>query len=195
MSAEEGAALGTNAAMPDLHALAERLGDAALAVGAPLGQPTLLLECGKLRESVKWLRDERGYQFLRSVTAVDFPEVEPRFQVVYHLMAMPQSALDGNPTPTADAPFRALRLKVPVSAEDACVDSLVPLYETANWLEREVWDLFGIDFADHPDLRRILLPETFEGHPLRKDHPIEYEEVAFSFNQDEIHRRKAFAKK
>lgn len=181
-------------ALVDIEGLAEKLGEDTLAVGAPLGQPTLMLPRERLSESAAWLRDERGYQLLRSVTAVDFPEVEPRFHMVYHFLAMPDSAMAGNPSPSAEAPFRALRLKVPVGADDAVVDSLVPLYPTANWMEREVWDLFGIEFAGHPDLRRILLPEAFEGHPLRKDHPIEYEEVAFTFNQEEVHGRKPFAK-
>ena len=180
------------AAMADAEALAERLGEEAMAVGDPLGDVTVLLSRERLCESALWLRDERGYQLLRSVTAVDFPEVEPRFQVVAHLLALPEAAMAGDPA--SGEPYRALRLKVPVPGDDAVVDSLVPLYPTADYLEREVWDLFGIEFAGHPDLRRILLPQAFEGHPLRKDHPIEYEEVAFSFNRREVHGRKSFAK-
>ncbi len=182
-------------AREDADMLAERIGADALAVGEPLGQTTVLLKRERLLETAAWLQEERGYQLLRSITAVDFETIQPRFQVVYHFLALPDAIMQGRVHPAADAPLRALRLKVPVTAEDPVVPSLVGLYPTANWLEREVWDLFGIEFADHPDMRRILLPDAFEGHPLRKDHPIEYEEIAFTFNQEEIYAQKPFAKK
>ena len=84
----------------------------------------------------------------------------PRFEVVYHLYSLSKN--------------HRLRVKIPVAGEDPVVDSLTPLWKGANWLEREVWDMFGIRFRGHPDLRRILLYEQFEGYPLRKDYPVNY---------------------
>jgi NADH-quinone oxidoreductase subunit C len=79
-----------------------------------------------------------------------------------------------------------LRIRAQVPEDDPVIDSVVGLFPTANWPEREVFDLFGIHFAGHPDLKRILLPDDWDGHPLRKDYPIGAEEVQFSFNQEAI---------
>lgn len=179
----------------DLDALRAQFGDAVLAAGAPLGEPTVLVARERYRDVVRYVRDARGYNLLRDVTAVDYLTVEPRFHVVAHLAALPASMLAGNAIPSPDDPLRALRIKTPVPAEDAVVDSLVGLFPTANFHERETWDLLGIEFAGHPDLRRILMPEDYEGFPLRKDHPLVYEEIAFTFNQDEIYAKKPFARK
>ncbi|MCC7020759.1 MAG: NADH-quinone oxidoreductase subunit C [Ardenticatenales bacterium] len=179
----------------DLDALIGRFADKILAAASPLGEPTALVAREAYRDVVRFLRDERGYNLLRDVTAVDYHTVEPRYHVVAHLAALPASMLAGNATPSPDDPLRALRIKVPVPADDTVVDSLVPLFPTANFHERETWDLMGIEFAGHPDLRRILMPEDYEGFPLRKDHPLVYEEIAFSFNQEEIYAKKPFARK
>jgi NADH/F420H2 dehydrogenase subunit C len=93
------------------------------------------------------------------VTAVDYYPNEPRYAVVYHILSLET--------------FRRLRLKVQVSADDPKVESLVPVWPGADAFEREVFDLFGIHFEGHPYLRRILMPEDWEGHPLRKDYPTE----------------------
>jgi NADH-quinone oxidoreductase subunit C len=96
---------------------------------------------------------------LSDATCVDrFPH-ESRFELNYHLVSIPRRD--------------KIRLKVRLSGSDAVVDTLVPVWPGANWLEREIFDLFGIRFAGHPDLRRILLPEDWEGYPLRKDYPVE----------------------
>jgi NADH-quinone oxidoreductase subunit C len=92
------------------------------------------------------------------ITAVDHLGRKPRFDVIYHLLSVPSK--------------RRLRIKVQVEDGESTVDSLTSLWGDANWLEREVWDMFGIRFSGHPDLRRILLYEEFQGHPLRKDYPI-----------------------
>jgi NADH-quinone oxidoreductase subunit C len=109
----------------------------------------------------EFLRDEPGlaFNFLSDVTAVDLYPNEPRFEVVYHLLSLQNAG--------------RLRLKVRVNGEDPRVDSLVSVYPSANAFEREVFDLFGIQFTGHPYLRRILMPEDWEGHPLRKDYPTE----------------------
>jgi NADH-quinone oxidoreductase subunit C len=99
------------------------------------------------------------FNFLSDVTAVDYwKQKEPRFEVVYHLYSLDRG--------------HRLRLRVPVPENDPTVESLTPLWKGANFLEREVWDLFGIRFIGHPDLRRILLYDEFQGHPLRKDYPV-----------------------
>ena len=182
-------------AQDDLDALRERFGEAILAAASPLGEPTALIAREAYRDAVRFLRDERGYNLLRDVTAVDYHTVEPRYHVVAHLAALPASMLAGQATPSPDDPLRTLRIKVPLPADDTVVAPLVPLFPTANFHDRETWDLFGIEFAGHPDLRRILMPEDYEGFPLRKDHPLVYEEIAFSFNQEEIYAKKPFARK
>jgi len=125
------------------------------------GEVTIYIRPEGLVRVCEFLRDESGlsFKYLSDVTAVDLYPNEPRFEVVYHLLSL-QTA-------------ERLRLKVRTSGENPSVDSLIPVYPSANAFEREVFDLFGIQFAGHPYLRRILLPEEWEGHPLRKDYPTE----------------------
>jgi NADH-quinone oxidoreductase subunit C len=120
---------------------------------------TVKKNCGI--EFFKFLRDDPGlaFNFLMDITAVDYlAKKDERFEVVYHLYSLKHN--------------HRLRVKIPVSAEDCNADSVTPLWKTANWYEREIWDMYGIKFRDHPNLRRILLYEEFKGHPLRKDYPI-----------------------
>ncbi|MBI3304098.1 MAG: NADH-quinone oxidoreductase subunit C [Deltaproteobacteria bacterium] len=106
------------------------------------------------------LKDDPAFAFnlLVDLSAVDFFGQEPRFEVVYHLYSLRLN--------------HRLRVKIRVPEDDTWVPSVSSLWKAANWLEREVWDMFGIRFADHPDLRRILMYEEFRGHPLRKDYPV-----------------------
>jgi NADH-quinone oxidoreductase subunit C len=173
-------------AVTDLAALAARLGDDAPAQAAPFGHATLLVLPARIVEALTWLRDEAGYQLLRSVTAVDYLPQRPRFHVVYHLARVPAAVLAGQVTVTAEDPPRELRLKVPVEEAEPIVPTATGVYPTADYHEREVWDMFGIEFRGHPNLARILMPPEFEGHPLRKDFPLMYEEVAFSGNQRSV---------
>ena len=83
-----------------------------------------------------------------------------------------------------------LEVRVPLDGDEPVMDSVIAVYPVANWHERELWDMFGIRFNNHPDMRRILMPEDWVGHPLRKDYPLDYEEVQFSFNFEEIEQRK-----
>jgi NADH-quinone oxidoreductase subunit C len=100
-----------------------------------------------------------GYNFFEDVTAVDWYPSEPRFQVVYHLLSHSLK--------------RRIRLVVRLNSDDASIDSITPIWPAANFYEREVFDLFGIHFGGHPNLRRIMMPEDWQGHPLRKDYPVE----------------------
>ena len=118
----------------------------------------VFIEPARARELLGWLKDNEGYDLLLDVTAVDFGG-NRALQVVYQLWSIPNK--------------RALRVKAELPLDALEIDSVVPLWNSANWLEREVYDLFGIDFTGHPDLRRILMPENYaEGHPLRKDFPL-----------------------
>jgi len=123
------------------------------------GEFTLYIRRARLRSACEFLRDAPGlsFKYLSDVTAVDGYPSEPRFEVVYHLLSLES--------------FQRLRLKVRVAGDDPTIDSLVPVWPAANAFEREVFDLFGIRFEGHPYLRRLLLPEDWEGYPLRKDYP------------------------
>ena len=145
----------------NLQYIQEKLGQRVLDTLLFLGDDVLVLDRVGLRESFRFFKEDSKLHldFLSDITAVDYWKVkEPRFEVVYQVIP-----LQGG---------RRLRVRVPVPEEDAAVESLTPLWKGANFLEREVWDLFGIRFIDHPDLRRILLYEEFQGHPLRKDYPV-----------------------
>lgn len=127
------------------------------------GQVSVLL-AGKARllDICRHLHDEPELRMdlLRDLTAVDYlGKKEPRFEAVYHIYSIKHRHL--------------VRLKVPVSESDCSIDSVMPVWVGADWHERECYDLFGIEFRGHPDHRRILLPEDWEGHPLRKDYPVE----------------------
>jgi NADH-quinone oxidoreductase subunit C len=125
------------------------------------GETTIVLARKVLRATAERCRDEEKLQFnlLTDATCLDRFPMEPRFELNYHLVSIPLR--------------QKVRLRVRLSGDDPVVDSLVPVWPGANWLEREIFDLFGIRFTDHPDLRRILLPDDWEGHPLRKDYPVE----------------------
>jgi NADH-quinone oxidoreductase subunit C len=105
-----------------------------------------------------YLKIEQKFVRLSTVTAVDWYPEEPRFEVVYHLHAIERN--------------ERLRLKCRLSGQNPEIDSATSVWRGANWYEREVFDLFGIRFRNHPDLRRIMLPEGWQGHPLRKDYPV-----------------------
>jgi NADH-quinone oxidoreductase subunit C len=141
--------------------LCAKLGQDILELTNEHGHDTMIITRDKLLATVLFLREDPrlNLDFLTDITAVDYlGRKEPRFEVVYHFYSLRTK-------------FR-LRVKVPVPEEDPVVDSLTPLWKAANWLEREVWDMYGIRFGGHPDLRRILLYEEFQGHPLRKDYPV-----------------------
>ena len=146
---------------PALRRLIEALPDAVLETHAHVGDATACIDPERVVEVARLLRDDSELEFemLTDLTAVDYLGQEPRFEMVYHFYSVARK--------------QRLRIKARVPEEPAEIDSLVGVYASANWMEREVWDLYGIRFKGHPDLRRILLYEGFEGHPLRKDYPKE----------------------
>jgi NADH-quinone oxidoreductase subunit C len=150
--------LSTEATLAALRdAFGERIRDAKDAFGeatAVIHRDDALTIFAALRD-----RPEFAFEMLTDLTAVDFLGKTPRFEVVYHLHSLSQG--------------HRLRIKIRVGEEDAWAHSLTPLWKSANWLERECWDMLGIRFVGHPDLRRILMYEEFVGHPLRKDYPVD----------------------
>ena len=146
-----------------LRRLLERNAEVVEATHADHGDATAQIRRDAVVDVMRFLRDdaECRFEMLADLCAVDLLTLgeEPRFEVVYHLYS-----LDKN---------HRLRIKARVPEDDCEIDTLVEVWPTANWLEREVWDLYGIRFRGHPDPRRVLLYEQFQGHPLRKDYPKE----------------------
>ena len=135
------------------------------------GELTLVVKRENIEPACRFLRDdpELSFNFLSDLTAVDRLGRDLRFDLIYHLYS-----LDKN---------HRLRLKVR-AGESETIPSVTSVWSNANWFEREVFDLFGIEFRDHPDLRRILMPDDWVGHPLRKDFPLTKEEVMFTHNKN-----------
>ena len=144
-----------------LAALTAALPDVGFEVGTATDRPTIVVPAAALEPTCRLLRDDPAFLFdvLTEVTAVDFWPAEPRFEVIYHLLSTERTQL--------------LRLKVRLRGEEPRVSTVLGVWASANWLEREVWDLFGIVFEGHGDLRRLMMPEDWEGHPLRKDYPVQ----------------------
>jgi NADH-quinone oxidoreductase subunit C len=151
------------------------------------GEASATIAPAALRDTLRWLREAHGFGRLSGLLGIDTltypvplpgqPERgTPRFGVVYHLAGLPPSAT-------------RLRVRVFV-ADGAAVPSVVDLWPGANFFEREIYDLFGIAFAGHPDMRRIMMPEEWVGHPLRKDSPLGGERVEFSHTVDAITARR-----
>lgn len=141
----------------------------------------LFVKPEQIVEALTLLRDEYNFELLSALTAVDYyPQTMPRFHVIYQL--------------TSIAKNLSVQIRVPVNGDSPRVPTATGVYAMANWRERELLDMFGIEAEGHPDPRRILMPDDAEGHPLRKDFPLGYEEPQFSFNFDEIDLRKPYAK-
>ncbi len=155
------------------ESIAAGLADAVTGFEVARGELTVETDPEHLIKLLKYLRDDANCQFkqLIDLCGADYPEREDRFEVVYHLLSLKQN--------------QRIRVRVRV-AEGALVPSATGVFSAAGWYEREVWDMFGVMFSDHPDLRRMLSDYGFEGHPLRKDFPLTgYVEVRYS---DELKR-------
>lgn len=146
------------------------------------GERTLIIRQNKIVDACRLLRDdpELRYNFLSDIVADDMLPDYPRFAVSYHLLSMPHK--------------HRIRLRVEVDDPDDGPQTVEPVWPVATWLEMEVWDLMGVRFAGNNHLRRLFLPEDWQGHPLRKDYPLGYEEVQFTFNWQEIESKKPRAR-
>jgi NADH-quinone oxidoreductase subunit C len=135
-----------------------------------LGMEVAVIDKEALFEVMSFLKEKpQDYAMLLDLTCVDYLGEEPRFEMVYHLFSLSSN--------------RRLRIKARVSEKEPRIASLTPLWRNANWLEREVYDLFGIEFVGHPDLRRIFMYDGFEGHPLRKDYPLRLRQPRIKFRK------------
>lgn len=142
-----------------IKALQKKFSDQVKEVQVRFGDDIVSIERGALLDIVRFLnREPHGYRMLLDLTCVDYLGEEPRFEMVYLLLSMTNN--------------HRLRLKVRVPVKDLKIDSLTSIFKNANWLEREVYDMFGIQFNGHPYMMRIFMYEEFEGHPLRKDYPL-----------------------
>jgi NADH-quinone oxidoreductase subunit C len=159
----------------------ERLADRVLGVDIFRGDTTVALKPSAIVEAAELLRHEPelDFDFLAMLTAVDYFPEEPRFLVAYRFYSTGNNVYIG--------------LSVPLPGDKPEISTIESVYSNANWHEREVYDMFGVVFSGHSDLRRILMPHDWEGHPLRKDYPLGYEEVQFTFNFDQIDRDKPYA--
>ena len=150
--------------LPVSEQLRARFPEAVIATHQFRGDDTVVICCGHLKAVARFLRDEPAMAFnvLMDLTAVDYlrhpDQRTARFEVVYHFYSLEQN--------------RRVRLEVPVGEEEPVVETLSDLWPAADWFEREVWDMFGIEFRGHPNLKRLLMYEEFQGHPLRKDYPV-----------------------
>ncbi|UCF39296.1 MAG: NADH-quinone oxidoreductase subunit C [Acidobacteriota bacterium] len=138
----------------------ERFADAVISTHSRLGDDTVVIANSKILEVARFLKEdpELAFDLMIDLTAVDHWKNKPRFEVVMHLQSLEKN--------------HRLRVKVPVEGSDPTIETVSSVWPAANWYEREVYDMFGIVFKGHPDLRRILMYPEFEGHPLRKDYPI-----------------------
>ena len=143
-----------------IDSLRQRFGSQLIAAESSHGEESITIARDAAPAVMRALRDEAGFEFnlLVDLTAVDWLTRVPRFDVVYHLKSLSRN--------------HRLRVKVQVPEPDAQAPSMIELWKAADWMERECYDMFGITFQGHPDLRRILLYDSFVGHPLRKDYPV-----------------------
>ena len=140
---------------------------------------TMVTDREHIVEVLRILKDQQQFNMLTDETCVDYYPKSPRFGIIYQLYSLARNI--------------RLRIKVMLGESDPTIPSVCAVYENANWYERELYDLLGIQFTDHPDLRRIMMPPGWEGHPLRKEHPVKVEEVAFTFNRKRIDETKIYA--
>ena len=155
---------------PAAAALDASLAGAITGGHAEHNEPTLFIAPARIAEVCRYLKDERKFVRLSAITAVDWHPADPRFEIVYLLHSLEENS--------------RLRLKCWVS-ESACeIDSVTGVWRAANWYEREVFDLFGVAFRNHPNLRRILMPADWEGHPLRKDFPVHGYKYSYQSDMD-----------
>jgi NADH-quinone oxidoreductase subunit C len=120
---------------------------------------TVYIDSPFIRDACFFLRDQQSFNFMSDLTCVDLHPLNPRFEVVYHLLSHSKK--------------ERVRLKVQLAGDDPVLESIVQVWPAANFFEREIFDLFGVRFLGHPNLKRIMMPDDWKGYPLRKDYPVE----------------------
>lgn len=161
---------------PYLERLKEALGIETVTIDFPIGQPTLTVSSEKVIEALEFLKTdtEAAFDHFMDLTAVDYIGRQPRFEVVIHLISIPKR--------------QRLRVKVKLDENALEMPTITPVYPAADWFERECYDLYGVRFLGHPNLKRIMLYEGFEGHPLRKDYPIQRRQPRLDLRKPEVLR-------
>ena len=149
-------------------------------VTAADGMPTIYVPVEGLVETLRTLRDtpELGFGFLADIVGVDYHPREPRYEVLYLLSSLGHTGYGSVP--------RRLRVKVRVSGADPTVPTITGIWKAADWAERELWDMFGIRVDGHADLRRILMPEDWDGHPMRRDYPVQIKEPVKTYEPVQV---------
>ena len=169
-----------------LDVLRTAVPDASFEEAASADMPTIVVDREHVVETCRALRTHPDLQFslFVDVTAADAWPKEPRFEIVYHFACLGAAyTVEGASAP---APARRVRLKTRLTGSDPVVDTVTPVYPAAGWPEREVFDLFGVTFRHHPDLRRILMPDDWQGYPLRRDYPVQVKKDAASWSPIQI---------
>ncbi|RJP73077.1 MAG: NADH-quinone oxidoreductase subunit C [Candidatus Zixiibacteriota bacterium] len=161
---------------PYFAALQERFGDRIEETAMPLGEAAVTVKREAINEVLAWLKDDDStlFDLFLDLTGVDYIRRRPRFEVVIHLVSVPLR--------------HRLRVKVRLDQDDPVMPSIIPVYPAANWFEREAWDLYGLRFSGHPNLKRMLLYESFVGHPLRKDYPLTRRQPIVPLRKPEVRR-------
>lgn len=176
-------------AIDPVEAVKKAFSTAVLDVDYFRDETTIIVDPAQLPAIIRFLRDTVGliYNYLSDISAVDYWDEEGsyedrlgRFGVSYHIYSMLYN--------------RRLRVKVFLPEENPTVPTITSIFPAANWLEREIFDMMGITFSGHPNMKRILMPSDWDGHPHRRDYPLGYETIQFSFNIEEIMKHKPFAK-
>jgi NADH-quinone oxidoreductase subunit C len=162
-------AKGTEESLKIAFTLKEQFPEEVIEIKDFRGQVSVIVTSNKIKEILKYLKDQQGFNHLQDLCGVDYSTEKPRFEVVYNLYSI----------------WRRLHIRVraKVNEETPELDSVTDLWEGANWHERECFDMFGIRFIGHPDLRRILMPEDWNGYPLRKDYPLKGKELWRGFRE------------
>ncbi len=163
---------------PIVKALQEKFGSM---VEEFRGEVHVFIKPEQIVDALTLLRNTYSFELMSTLTAVDYwPQETPRFHLIYQMTSLSNNL--------------SVQIRVPVDGANLKVPTVTRVYANANWREREIFDLFGVEFEGHPNLTRILLPLDFVGHALRKDYPLGYEEPQFTFNFEDIDVRKPYAK-
>ena len=155
-----------------IEKLRQQFADEILDTHAQHGDHTMILKPERILEIARFLKEDPDlqYNFLTDLTAVDYMTREPRFEMVYHFYSLPKNT--------------KIRVKVPLPESKLEVESLTPLWKTANFMERECWEFFGVKFLNHPDMRHLFLYDEFQGFPLRKDYPLKKRQPIVKYRPD-----------